>query len=211
MKIEDYSRLAIRTAKPLELHKQHMHFVLGIHSEAGELADCVKAHVVYGKPLDLVNIKEECGDMLWFLNYMADMVGNPFQNFAEFAFNRMPTMSPATPRTDPTWYIELGSYSISLSQHASDLVTAFYDYVTASDDEQQLASVHLEAAVGDMLLGIRGLLNTCGMTLSEAMQANIDKLAVRYADQIYKDEAALSRNLDQERAALGDKDVQTNA
>lgn len=202
MEITDYSRLAIRTAKTLELHKQHIHFSLGITSEAGELADCVKRHVIYGQDLNLKNLKEECGDMLWFINYMADMVGNPLKNFADFAFTRMPGMHPVTAMTDPSWHIELASYSIALSQHACDLVTAFYEYVTAQGDEAELRSVHLEAAVGDMLLGIRGILNTCGMTLGQAMQANIDKLAIRYADQIYTDEDALNRNLAAEREAL---------
>lgn len=39
-----------------------LHAALGIATEAGELLDAVKAHVIYGKPLDLENVTEEGGD-----------------------------------------------------------------------------------------------------------------------------------------------------
>lgn len=202
MKVADYSRLAIRTAKPLPLHKQHMHFSLGIISEAGELADCIKAHAIYDKPLDVANIKEECGDMLWFLNYMSELVGNPFERFVDHAFNNAVALPAPTPMDDPTHYIELASYSMALCHYADDLVCCFYDYATSDSESQALDAIHLEAAVGDMLIGIRGILNSCGLTVGQAMQANIDKLAVRYANQIYTDGDALNRDLAAERQTL---------
>lgn len=45
-----------------------LHAVLGICTEAGELADPVKKAMFYGKPLDVANIKEEAGDLLWYLS-----------------------------------------------------------------------------------------------------------------------------------------------
>jgi len=44
-----------------------LHAMLGIASEAGELLDAVKAHVIYNKPLDRVNVKEELGDLEFYL------------------------------------------------------------------------------------------------------------------------------------------------
>ena len=44
-----------------------LHATLGITGEAGELADAVKKSVFYGKPLDLVNAKEELGDICWYI------------------------------------------------------------------------------------------------------------------------------------------------
>ena len=43
-----------------------LHAVLGIMSEAGELADQLKRHIIYGQPLDRVNVIEELGDIEWY-------------------------------------------------------------------------------------------------------------------------------------------------
>ena len=39
-----------------------LHAALGIATEANELLDAVKAHVIYGKPLNHENVIEEAGD-----------------------------------------------------------------------------------------------------------------------------------------------------
>ena len=44
-----------------------IHAALGIASESGEIADAVKKLMAYGKPLDLVNLDEEMGDILWYI------------------------------------------------------------------------------------------------------------------------------------------------
>ena len=44
-----------------------LHAVLGIVSEAGELADQLKRHVMYQQPLDRTNVLEEIGDIEWYL------------------------------------------------------------------------------------------------------------------------------------------------
>lgn len=51
------------------------HAVIGICTEAGELADQLKRHVFYGRPLDLVNIKEEAGDLLWYISLALTQCG----------------------------------------------------------------------------------------------------------------------------------------
>lgn len=48
-------------------HARLLHYVLGVGTEAGELQDAVKRVIAYNKPLDNVNIKEEIGDVLWYL------------------------------------------------------------------------------------------------------------------------------------------------
>ena len=44
-----------------------LHGAMGLCTESGELQDQLKKHIFYGKPLDLVNISEECGDLFWYL------------------------------------------------------------------------------------------------------------------------------------------------
>jgi NTP pyrophosphatase (non-canonical NTP hydrolase) len=52
-----------------------LHTVVGISGEAGELIDAVKKSWVYNKPLDRENLKEELGDILFYLTKLASMLG----------------------------------------------------------------------------------------------------------------------------------------
>lgn len=47
------------------------HYVLGLTSEAGEVADLVNKRYFFGKPLDLQSLEEELGDTLWYLTALA--------------------------------------------------------------------------------------------------------------------------------------------
>lgn len=76
MSIETYYAEFVATlVKPGEEIDQQMtprtahllHMALGICGEAGELADAIKKATIYGKPLDLENVKEELGDLEWFM------------------------------------------------------------------------------------------------------------------------------------------------
>lgn len=46
------------------------HAAMGIGSEAGEIMTTVKRHFAYNQPLDRVNIKEELGDLLYFMQML---------------------------------------------------------------------------------------------------------------------------------------------
>jgi NTP pyrophosphatase (non-canonical NTP hydrolase) len=44
-----------------------MHGLMGITTESGELMDAYKKFIMYGKPLDIANIREELGDIMWYI------------------------------------------------------------------------------------------------------------------------------------------------
>ena len=44
-----------------------IHAAFGMQTEAGEFTDMLKKHFFYGKELDVVNLKEEMGDLLWYV------------------------------------------------------------------------------------------------------------------------------------------------
>jgi NTP pyrophosphatase (non-canonical NTP hydrolase) len=52
-----------------------MHMAVGISGEAGELLDAIKKHSIYQKPLDFDNVKEEAGDILFYLTGLLNDVG----------------------------------------------------------------------------------------------------------------------------------------
>lgn len=54
---------------------QLLHALIGIVTESGELFDQFKKHIFYGKPLDLVNLQEELGDLMWYIAILLDYLG----------------------------------------------------------------------------------------------------------------------------------------
>lgn len=77
MNNKDYLDLSDRTCKHIVRdHKlmpneyDLMHATLGIAGESGELVDAVKKSVIYGKDLDIVNMREEIGDIMWYIALM---------------------------------------------------------------------------------------------------------------------------------------------
>ena len=44
-----------------------MHMLLGLAGEVGELVDAIKKWIIYRKPLDRVNLREELGDIEFYL------------------------------------------------------------------------------------------------------------------------------------------------
>lgn len=56
-----------------------LHGSIGLATEAGELQDAVKRDLIYGQPLDRVNVIEECGDVLWYLVLILTAVGSTLE------------------------------------------------------------------------------------------------------------------------------------
>ena len=79
----NYSHMVSMLAKPgrdiveeLNADKAHaLHMAVGISGEAGELLDAIKKHVIYGKPMDWVNVVEELGDLEFYMEGLRQLVG----------------------------------------------------------------------------------------------------------------------------------------
>lgn len=63
----------LKTVTPAQANL--LHLALGAAGEVGELVDAIKKHVIYNKSLDVKNIDEECGDMLFFISATLAAVG----------------------------------------------------------------------------------------------------------------------------------------
>jgi len=44
-----------------------LHMAVGISGESGELLDAIKKHVIYNKALDVDNVREELGDLYFYM------------------------------------------------------------------------------------------------------------------------------------------------
>lgn len=72
---------AIRTESPnfFVPDQRVLHASVGLVTESGELLDALKKAMFYGKELDITNVKEEAGDMLWYLAILFDAIGTDFE------------------------------------------------------------------------------------------------------------------------------------
>jgi NTP pyrophosphatase (non-canonical NTP hydrolase) len=84
-----YDRFVQQLFKPDNLKDSFSHAVLGVAGEAGELVDAVKKHVVYGKPLDLENLKEEIGDIRFYLEALCNILDLSDQEILQANANKL--------------------------------------------------------------------------------------------------------------------------
>ena len=55
-----------------------LHAGIGMCTESGEFIDALKKHIFYGKTLDIVNLKEEIQDLMWYIGIAMDELGTDF-------------------------------------------------------------------------------------------------------------------------------------
>lgn len=68
MNLNEYCQKANRTNADLDNNQlNNLHMVLGMTTEIGEFADIFKKNLAYNKELDWTNIKEEIGDIMWYI------------------------------------------------------------------------------------------------------------------------------------------------
>lgn len=94
--VQDFIQQAIRTEsdKFYDVNPRILHAAIGCVTEAGELIDAIKKSVFYGKELDLTNIKEEAGDILWYLAILFDTLGTDFETEMSRVINKLKVRFP---------------------------------------------------------------------------------------------------------------------
>lgn len=66
-----------------------LHAGIGMSGETGEILDSLKKSMMYGKPIDAANLKEECGDVLWYMSIMLDQLNSSFEEVMEQNVNKL--------------------------------------------------------------------------------------------------------------------------
>ncbi len=80
--MKNYIKKAIRTESTETFFsgkERLLHAGIGLATETGEFLDALKKSVFYGKELDKVNLKEELGDMLWYMAIAMDELDTDFE------------------------------------------------------------------------------------------------------------------------------------
>lgn len=100
--LELLAALATHTAHTMPLRKDMrdhqddlMHCAAGTAGEAGELLDAIKKNWAYNKPLDIDNIREEAGDLLFYLLSLLDLLDIPLYQVIEANTAKLAKRYPA--------------------------------------------------------------------------------------------------------------------
>lgn len=192
----EYAPLARRTLKELPREQHFVHMALGLCGEMGEFIDAVKKHVIYGKPLDLVNLTEETGDDFWYVgNLLPELGVDPQVLQRAIDSGHIEGTKGRLSVGADQW--ELAKYLLQLNASVA-VVSA--TIATKPDD-----FLHGSSKAVQVVEGVGGALGVlCGLfelDPSQAMDLNIAKLVKRYGEK-YSDVAALNRDLGGERAVL---------
>lgn len=81
--------------QPLQFtgNKNYLHAVLGICTEAGELAENIM-NGLNGKRIDFVNVVEEIGDLLYFINMACSTTGFTIEEIMDMNINKLKARYP---------------------------------------------------------------------------------------------------------------------
>lgn len=71
-----------------------LHSGIGLATEGGELLDALKKHIFYGAPLDTINLKEEMGDLLWYIAIALHEMDWSFEEVAQVNINKLRARYP---------------------------------------------------------------------------------------------------------------------
>lgn len=101
---EDYVSRAIRTDTPITMELvarltdpdfiRLLHAGMGLCTESGEFMDMLKRHLIYGKPLDYVNAREELGDQMWYTALAIDVIRTTLDEVMTVNINKLKLRYP---------------------------------------------------------------------------------------------------------------------
>lgn len=84
MKFNEYQELAGRTANKDIKHKGSLaNYGMGLAGETGEVVDILKKAVFHGHETDVAKLKDELGDVLWYLANLATELDLNLEDIAD--------------------------------------------------------------------------------------------------------------------------------
>ena len=90
MEIKEFQKNSIRTLN-MDLTKEQLlsNMVMGIAGESGEVADVIKKHLYQGHDLDVAHLKEEIGDVMFYIVNLANVLELDMEEVLEDNINKL--------------------------------------------------------------------------------------------------------------------------
>lgn len=92
--LDEYQENAKRTAQVSEDPNVMANWALGMAGEVGESVEIIKKHLFHGKPLDLKEVQNELGDVLWYLSMLATQCGLSLNTIADKNLSKLESRYP---------------------------------------------------------------------------------------------------------------------
>lgn len=184
-----YQSRIMQRAKPLPFETDLQHAYLGLQSEAGEICDAAKAAMIYGKPLDTLNLIEEGGDGMWFASLLARLL--------KFDFNDLCRLAQASNSRGEGK--NLISDATRMSDAAAYIGCAIDDLVT---NRRPLHLPRVASELARYLISIRKIAQGVGVELATVAEVNDAKLAFRYGGNTFNAQKGLNRDKAAEREVM---------
>lgn len=95
--LSDFNKMTLALAKDGDQIKRELtpeqanllHMGVGVSTEANELLDAIKKHTIYQKPLDIKNVKEELGDLLFYMSNLMQSVNISFDDVIKHNIDKL--------------------------------------------------------------------------------------------------------------------------
>lgn len=90
MQLNEYQKLAARTINhDLDASQQLLNGCMGLCGEAGEVIDILKKHLAQGHSLDCEKIKDELGDVMWYVAQTATALNIDLDDVAIYNISKL--------------------------------------------------------------------------------------------------------------------------
>jgi NTP pyrophosphatase (non-canonical NTP hydrolase) len=90
MEIKEYQNKSIRTInKKLTTEQLISNMVFGANGELGEVTDILKKHLYQGHELDIQHLKEEIGDIMFYLVNLASIYEIDFSEVLQINIDKL--------------------------------------------------------------------------------------------------------------------------
>jgi len=94
MKANEYQKLAFITAASLYQNDMFLNGALGLTGEAGEVADQIKKWKFQGHDIDYTHMKEELGDVMWYIALLATALDTNLESIMEMNIDKLKARFP---------------------------------------------------------------------------------------------------------------------
>jgi hypothetical protein len=165
MNASEYVKHVMKTAAIGTPAEQRLHGCIGLVGEIGEIADALKRHLYYGTDLDIRNLEEEIGDVMWYAALLADSTSD-----ISFNYQRCYVKGDIVP-------------PVAQLAHWSGYM---FFAVTSSKSVRQ-------SDYYNMLVALGKLIHRIGYSWEQAATDNIAKLSKRYPKGTFDADDAVAR------------------
>ena len=184
MNLNDYIKLAVKTESivdEIKVNTRLNHGIMGLVTEVGELLEPFMDEE--NSPwTHIVNIKEEVGDILWYLAIIMDELSLSYDDLVPFI------------NEESSCNIYVLNLVVESSRLQDDLKKHIY---YGNELDMNLIEKRVNLFVANLI----GIAKELEFTLEEVAETNINKLKARYPNK-FTSEDALNRDLDTEYKIL---------